>query len=115
MAYNSDPRTPTGTSVPNQTHTHINTPARENRSSSTMAFIVGGVVVAVLILYFVFSGMFGSNQSGISSQAPAGSSSTVNIEAPAAPAATTNVAPAEPVAPAAPAAPAEPVAPAPAD
>jgi len=106
MAYNSDPRTPTNPQVPNQTHNHINAPVRESRSSSTMAFIVGGVVVAVLVLYFVFSGMFGGNQSGISSQAPAGSSSTVNIEAPAAPAATTDAAPAAPVAPSGPVAPA---------
>lgn len=116
MSYNSDPRTPgVDPRVPNQTHTHINTPAPSTRSSSSMAFIVGGVVVAVIVLYLVFSGMFGSNQSTISGQAPAGSSSTVNIEAPAAPAAPTNVAPADPVAPAAPAAPAETVTPAPAD
>lgn len=115
MAYNSDPRTPgVDPQAPNQTHTHVNMPVRESRSSSTMAFIVGGVVVAVIVLYLVFSGMFSSNRSTIGSQAPAGSSSSVIIEAPAAP---SSAAPAATTTPAAPTnvAPAEPVVPAPAD
>lgn len=116
MAYNSDPRTPgVDPRVPNQTNTHVNTPVPSGRSTSSMAFIVGGVVVAVIVLYLVFSGMFGSNQSTSSGPAPTGSSSSVNIEAPAAPTAPTNVAPADPVAPVAPADPVAPAAPAPAE
>jgi hypothetical protein len=76
------------------THTHIE---RERRGSSSLAFIVGGLVVAVLVIaYFVFDGgsMMGGNDADTSINVEATSESP----APAAPAeggAETQAAPAE--------------------
>ncbi len=120
MSYYNDPQKPgakpatPGQPAVHQTDVHVDRPVHRERSSSTsLAFIVGGVVVAVIVLYLIFGGMFGNNRTGVTGQSPVGSSNTINVApAPAtqggtaptqtapAPGAATDVAPAQPVVPA---------------
>lgn len=95
MAYNNDPRPdarPPGADprTPHQTNIHNTTPVGPPATSgSSMAFIVGGVVVAIIVLFLLFGGIFGNSRSGsgVSTTAPAGgTTNTINVEPGAAPA-----------------------------
>ncbi|MCC5999569.1 MAG: hypothetical protein JJU19_01725 [Pararhodobacter sp.] len=128
MAYNTDNHTrgTTDPRPPHDPHLHIHRvpPQRGN----SMAFIVGGVVVAVIVLFLLFSGTFRTGEPVTTSPAAVDGAPPAAVEGqPAAPVtgdgmapATDDGAPAPDAAPAAPApadtAPAEPApVPAPAD
>lgn len=98
--------------VPHETHVHTTPPPPPAKSGSgaVLAFIVGGLVVGVAALYMLFSP---GSAPAPDASAPAGNSTTINVEPGAAPA------PAEPApadtAPEPPAAGETEAAPAPAD
>ena len=72
--------------APHETHIHTGpTPPPEKRSNSVLAFIVGGTVVGLVILYFIFDG-FGGNGTTPTSSAPVENSTTINVAPEAAPA-----------------------------
>ena len=65
----------------NETHIHTTptTAPPEKRSNTALAFIVGGVVVGLVILYFLFDG-FGSNNTAPTTSAPVDNSSSITVE-----------------------------------
>jgi hypothetical protein len=88
MAYNTDPRTDPRPlpGAPHETHIHDNRVAPVRQGGSGLYFIVGGVVVALVVLFLMFGGVLGNGSAPSSSApAPVGNSTTINVE-PAAPA-----------------------------
>ena len=79
-----------------QTNIHTDNPRPRGRSNSTLAFIVGGVVVGLVVLFLLFGGIFGGDRAGPGATAPVApvdSSTTINVDPGTAPA---DPAPAEP-------------------
>lgn len=75
--YGAAPRTP------HETHVHYDrTPPRSGISS--LAFVVGGLLVAVLVLFFVFGGAE-TNPNAPTAPAPVGNNTSITID-PATPA-----------------------------
>ncbi|WP_296475934.1 hypothetical protein [Roseinatronobacter sp.] len=65
----------------NETHIHTppSTPRPEKRSNTALAFIVGGVAVGLVILYFLFDG-FGTNNAAPTSSGAVDSSTSITVE-----------------------------------
>lgn len=109
MADDNKPHTPPRTpgiepGARNETHIHTtpSAPPPEKRSNTVLAFIVGGVAVGLVILYFLFDG-FGTNNAAPTSSAPVDSSTNITVEpgtstTETAPAAEPEAAPQEPAA-----------------
>jgi hypothetical protein len=85
-----------------QTTIHTDSPRPRERSNRTLAFIIGGVVVGLIVLFLLFGGIFDGDRGSPGTTAPlapVGNSTTINVEPGTAPADTTapiGTAPAEP-------------------
>lgn len=73
--YSKDPKE---VGARNETHIHTDpNPPREKRSNNNMAYIIGGIVLALVLAFFIFGGL-GGNSTAPTSTAPTGQTGTIS-------------------------------------